>query len=389
MAERLTQAASARLELLIRRLFAFTLLLSSVETIANASTQAVYLNGLSGVMVATLVVIVVMIQVATLTQGRVDRWIVVLGVFGVSAMLLFPWTVVDVDVLPSEYQPWLWWVIGMGVVGIGVIAKPPFALSYLVITTVIWFWLDTSPWGGSSDLFVSLQDATYIFLFGGTVLGLFFLVRDSVFKVDRANSRAIQSAVQQASTDAIERERQRIDALIHDRVLNTLLLSAKAKTKEEYQSVVRLSKEAIESLRSAEQDSNKQGDIQPVGLFRALRQAAEQLIPDIQVEILSAGSTPVPQQVAESLTEALVQALDNVARHAKATSVQLRLDCPTQRSVVIELRDNGIGFRPDRIPKDRIGVQVSILKRVESAGAKASIESELGSGTTVRLEWKA
>jgi signal transduction histidine kinase len=387
--QELTTAASSRLELRLRRLFAFTLALSTIESTANAITQAGFLNPLSWVILAVLLAIVLAIQISTLTKSKVDKWIYLLGFFGVAGMLIFPWAVVDVDVLPVEYQPWLWWVIGMCSVAMGVVARPSVAIGYLVLITAIWLWLDTSAWGGSSVLFVEIQDATYLFLFGGTVLGLLFLVRDSVLKVDRANSLAISSAVEQAQIDAIERERQRIDALIHDRVLNTLLLSAKAKTPEERASVVRLSKEAIESLRSADLEPEKRPAIQPLGLFRALRRAALQLIPSIEVEIISAGPEPIPSAVADAITEALVQALDNAARHSKATKIQLTMDSPTPGSLSIELKDNGVGFRPGRIPRDRIGVQVSILKRIETVGATAQIESEPGSGTTVRLGWKA
>lgn len=389
MANRLTTAASARLERLIRRLYAFTLLLSSIESIANAVTQSRYLNWLNFALVGVLVLLVAMIQVATWSRRNMDRWIYVLGVFSLSSLLIFPWAVVDVDVLPSEYQPWLWWVIGMSAVGLGVVAKPAVAMGYLVTTTAIWLWLDTSPWGGSSDVFLELQDATYIFLFGGTVLGLFALVRDSVSKVDLANAQAIASAVQQAKTDAVERERQRIDALIHDRVLNTLLLAANASNTREYGSVVKLSEEAIVSLRSADRDPEDRPKIQPLGLFGALKQAALQLIPDAKVEILSGGSIEIPAEVAEAISEALIQAVDNAARHSQATSVTLTMTSPTPTAVQIELKDNGVGFRLDRIPKDRIGVQISILKRIEVSGARATIESAPGAGTLVRLEWAA
>lgn len=388
MLQQLTTAASARLELLIRRLYAFTLLLSSIESIANASTQSRYLNWLHIVMVVVLILVVLRIQFAIFTKKNVDRWIFVLGVFSVVAMLLFPWTVLDVDVLPSEYQPWLWWVIGMSVVGVGIVAKPVGSLGYLAVVTSIWLWLDTSPWGGSSEFFLELQDATYIFLFGGTILGMFILVRDSVSKVDEANSVAIQSAMQQASSNAVERERQRIDALIHDRVLNTLLLAANASNAREYNSVVQLSREAIDSLRNADQEPIPSVEVQPLGLFGALKQVATQLIPEVEVQIVSAGSAQIPSGVAEALTEALIQGLDNTARHAKASRVTLTLNSPTSTSVMIELVDDGVGFRLGKIPKDRIGVTISIFKRIEAVGGKASIESTPGLGTTLRLQWQ-
>jgi two-component sensor histidine kinase len=385
--EQLTSAATSRLEQRISKLFALTLLLASIETIANAWQQFQLLSPLGVFVVAVVALNVVLIQISAWQKTVKRIWVRVFAGVSFASMLLWPWSVLDYRALDLEFQPWVWWLIGLGVVAMGVAAKPKFAVLYLVATSGTWLWLDTSDFSGGSEFFASLQDANYIFLFGGTILGLFLIVREAVLDVDIANTAAIQSAVQQARVDAEERERQRIDALVHDKVLNTLLVAAKADSPASQQAAVTLAREAIQSLLAADIEPDSNSTINPLGLFRALRKAAQQIIPQVEVEVASPGSVEIPASVAQALTEALIQALDNVSKHSSATSVMLRLDSPVSNSVLIELRDNGVGFRLDRIPRDRIGVRTSILKRLEAVNARGTILTEPGRGTLVRLEW--
>ncbi len=389
MNTQLSSAASSKLEQLIRRLFALTITLASVETFANAFAQYELLTIYGQVTVWVLLATVMVIIASTWSRFGSDPFLYIYGALSFLYMVSWPIAILEPALLPSEFQPWIWWVIGMGVVAMGVVARPWISLLYLFLTTVIWFFLNTSYYGGGADPIVTLQDSTYIFLFGGTILGLFILVRDSVKKVDLANSAVIQAAVSQASTDATERERQRIDALVHDRVLNTLLLAAKAKTKGEEQSSAKLAREAIASLRQAQKDPDVSATVTQLGLFRALKRVAEQMNPKIEIDILSGGTEPIPQQVAQALTEATIQAIDNAGRHSKADSIRLTLKSLDPNGVRIELSDSGVGFRLDRIPRDRIGVKTSIFARLEAVRGRASVRSAPGEGTTVSLEWTA
>ncbi|MEY4961725.1 MAG: hypothetical protein RLZZ249_422 [Actinomycetota bacterium] len=389
MNTQLSSAASSKLEQLIRRLFALTITLASVETFANAFAQYELLTIYGQVTVWVLLATVMVIIASTWSRFGSDPFLYIYGALSFLYMVSWPIAILEPALLPSEFQPWIWWVIGMGVVAMGVVARPWISLLYLFLTTVIWFFLNTSYYGGGADPIVTLQDSTYIFLFGGTILGLFILVRDSVKKVDLANSAVIQAAVSQASTDATERERQRIDALVHDRVLNTLLLAAKAKTKGDEQSSAKLAREAIASLRQAQKDPDVSATVTQLGLFRALKRVAEQMNPKIEIDILSGGTEPIPQQVAQALTEATIQAMDNAGRHSKADSIRLTLKSLDPNGVRIELSDSGVGFRLDRIPRDRIGVKTSIFARLEAVRGRASVRSAPGEGTTVSLEWTA
>lgn len=388
MSAQLSSAASSKLEQLIRRLFALTISLASIETFANAFGQQDFLSPFGQAAIWILLLVVFLIVVTTWPRVSTDLFIRVYAALSIAYMATWPLAVRDPALLPSEFQPWIWWVIGMGVVAMGVVAKPWFALGYLLVTTVTWFVLNTSNFGGGADPWVTLQDSTYIFLFGGTILGLFILVRDSVKRVDLANSSVIQAAIAQASVDATERERQRIDALVHDKVLNTLLLAAKAKTKEDEQSAAKLAKEAISSLRLAQSEPDSSSTVTQLGLFRALRRVAEQMNSAIEVDTLSGGTDAIPQQVAQALTEATIQAIDNALRHAKAGKIKLVMQAIPNRGVKIQLLDDGVGFRVDRIPRDRIGVRTSIFARLEAVNGRASVISSPGEGTEISLEWK-
>jgi signal transduction histidine kinase len=55
--------------------------------------------------------------------------------------------------------------------------------------------------------------------------------------------------------------------------------------------------------------------------------------------------------------------------------------------IKIVVRDEGVGFRPSRVPKNRLGIRTIIFRQLESVGATAHIDSRPGEGTTVVLEW--
>ena len=62
----------------------------------------------------------------------------------------------------------------------------------------------------------------------------------------------------------------------------------------------------------------------------------------------------------------------------------VRRDRP--RRVAVFVRDRGKGFDPDVVPPGRMGVRESIMARMERHGGTASIRSEPGHGTEVRVE---
>jgi signal transduction histidine kinase len=92
-------------------------------------------------------------------------------------------------------------------------------------------------------------------------------------------------------------------------------------------------------------------------------------------------------EIAQSVTEATLQAIDNALRHSNAKQIQLILGQPEGEGIFVQVKDNGKGFNLDRLPKDRLGVRTSIQARMNSVGGRAKISSEIGVGTTVELRW--
>jgi signal transduction histidine kinase len=82
------------------------------------------------------------------------------------------------------------------------------------------------------------------------------------------------------------------------------------------------------------------------------------------------------------------EALTNVARHAQATGVTIKIS-QVAGTVRMEIRDNGRSFAVKKVleskhPK-RLGL-VGMKERVEMVGGTLAIASSPGKGTVVRVE---
>ena len=76
--------------------------------------------------------------------------------------------------------------------------------------------------------------------------------------------------------------------------------------------------------------------------------------------------------------------LANVARHAQATAVWLRLHL-VDGSLLIEVVDDGVGFDAEAgVRPGHYGI-IGLKERARLSGGHLSIESVPGNGTTVQL----
>lgn len=91
----------------------------------------------------------------------------------------------------------------------------------------------------------------------------------------------------------------------------------------------------------------------------------------------------LPPSVAEALYRVAQEALHNVARHSRATRVDVHLRCiPEQVSLTIE--DNGVGF--DTEQADRGLGLTNMQERMLKIGGRLKVESERGTGTQIMAE---
>ena len=79
------------------------------------------------------------------------------------------------------------------------------------------------------------------------------------------------------------------------------------------------------------------------------------------------------------------EALTNIAKHARAKQVQVRLR-DDRTTISLEIADDGVGFKQDKPPKRanqvKIGIQ-GMRERVESLGGEFIITSEPRQGTQI------
>jgi two-component system NarL family sensor kinase len=95
------------------------------------------------------------------------------------------------------------------------------------------------------------------------------------------------------------------------------------------------------------------------------------------------GSHPLPPRVEVALYRVCQEALTNVARHARASRVTVRL-LATPDWVRLVVQDDGRGFDPSFVAEDRHGV-VGMRERVGTIGGFLEVESEPDGGTRVEV----
>jgi signal transduction histidine kinase len=379
--------ALTRVDILVGRVFSVASLLSFIEVVANALRfSSLVSSPLEIIALALLAFVQVANLVSYLASSTTLIWYRGHAIVALATLTL--WPLLSNDIFTTETKPWIWWALGTAAIAASRGFKPAIAALFLVAYPIIWFFLRTSESGGGASWQSTLQDAIYTFLFSAAMSTLVVLFRNAARNVDLENQRATLASAERARVDAVERERARIDALVHDKVLTTLLVASKGKTEEEAQAAALMASEAIVALSdsvSAFETEAQKASIN--SLFTALTEAIKRLSSEIDVQAEGASDQPVPSDVALALTEATIQAVNNSLLHAGTAATRgVRLKA-NERVIKIVIFDTGRGFRPARVPKNRLGLRLSIIDRIENVGGRVFIDSKPGSGTNIILEW--
>ena len=288
--------------------------------------------------------------------------------------------------LPEGFYPWAWWGVGLAAVAAFAGLPPVRAIIFYVVLNIFWFVARFFPAYGAVDLWLNIQDTLLTFLFATLLASLILVTRYEASKVDEASAAALEAAAQQARVEAEINEKARLDALVHDKVLTTLLLASKAQTPEEQKAVADLAVTAITKLNEAQRDQSTE-TVAGSSFLAALEKIGQSQAADLAVTVTDHQPIEIPGPVAQALTEAMLQAIVNSQQHSGPnTSRELHLK--TSRSgIKIVIKDDGRGFRLSRVPKSRLGVRTSIIRRVELVGGRAFVDSKPGAGATIILEW--
>jgi PAS domain S-box-containing protein len=132
------------------------------------------------------------------------------------------------------------------------------------------------------------------------------------------------------------------------------------------------------------------------GLWAALEWQAQEFIEttelhhDLQVHIAAGVQPPSGEQGqrwAIAVFRIFQEMLSNVARHARAQSVRIRVevDGPPQATLYLEVRDDGVGAPREALAHPRSYGVLGMRERAGHFGGRLSIDSVPGHGTVVRL----
>lgn len=123
---------------------------------------------------------------------------------------------------------------------------------------------------------------------------------------------------------------------------------------------------------------------------RTLKEALEQMARDwaaragVEITFTALGEDrPLPLRVEAGLYRVAQEALANVARHAVARRVSLRLEIDP-RQVRLRIRDDGRGFDTAGVPRGRYGL-LGLRERARLLGGSLVLRSRPGAGTTVSV----
>ena len=214
---------------------------------------------------------------------------------------------------------------------------------------------------------------------------------------DQLNHMAeqLQSLIQTRQELATLEERNRLARDLHDSIKQQIFAvsmqigSIKLLLRRDVDAAeTRLNK--METLvREAQQElTSLIRELRPVALEgKGLIEALRELIPqwsqqsDIVANLRVEGTQTLPLVVEEALLRVVQEALSNIARHSKATLVQITLAFTDER-VTLSILDNGQGFDPEQLEHRGVGL-LSMQERMKALGGDIKLESAPGKGTCV------
>jgi PAS domain S-box-containing protein len=105
----------------------------------------------------------------------------------------------------------------------------------------------------------------------------------------------------------------------------------------------------------------------------------------IPVDVVVEGLCPASAELKIGVYRIAQEALNNVAKHSRATRAEVSLHCSTD-AIKLVIKDNGAGFNVGTRSPGSLGMGI-MQERANSIGANIAIKSAPGQGTRVELIW--
>lgn len=248
---------------------------------------------------------------------------------------------------------------------------------------------------------------------GGEILGVFSAdsLRPNAFgKADlhllvtlaERAARAIENAqrYERVQETVVAEERSRLARELHDAVTQTLFSAGliadvlprvwaqdPTKGQQQLEEVRLLTRGALAEMRTLLLE------LRPEALINAqmedlLGQLGRALTgrTGVPVALDIGGQIALPAAVQVAFYRIAQEALNNIARHAEATQVEVQYRSEPSRARLV-IRDDGRGFEMDKVTQGHFGLQ-NMRERAAAIGAGLEIVSQPGTGTEIAMEWQ-
>jgi signal transduction histidine kinase len=216
-----------------------------------------------------------------------------------------------------------------------------------------------------------------------------------------ARTRAIeQRLVAAAQNEAVLEERQRLARDLHDSVtqaLYSITLHAQAAWRLLASRDVAIAAASLRALHDTAQEALDEMrllifELRPpileqVGLVEALqaRLNAVEGRANLQTRLIADHVADLPSVVEQALYRIAQEALNNTLKHAHAQRITVELQ-QAPACVLLEIRDDGVGFNP-AVARENGGLGLrGIAERVAQLDGTFTLQSALGAGTQLRVE---
>ena len=259
--------------------------------------------------------------------------------------------------------------------------------------------------------FVNTSGPLYTFFVGlvaarllvvtGVSLGVAWLMerqRAQRAELQQAN-RKLALAATATEQLAVSHERNRMARELHDTLAHSLsavsvqLEAVNALWDMEPNEARKILEQATTSTRSGLTEARRAlqslraSPLEDLGLTLALSTLAESVAAraNLKLELaLPPNVEGLQPHIEQAIYRIAQEALENVTRHAQASSVRVALE-KHQQHITLTIADNGNGFDATRVNGEHFGIK-GMRERAEMAGGSLLVESAPSEGTRVRLE---
>lgn len=213
-------------------------------------------------------------------------------------------------------------------------------------------------------------------------------------RLERAQDE--REALLRQALAASEHERRSIAADLHDGVVQDLVgvtfaldaLAAGPGAPVGIAPAASSTRAAVRSLRSLLVDIYPP-NLAEVGLTAAVADlAASAQAGGLEVAVVIDPEVELDPARTAAAYRAIREALSNVRRHAGARRVDVTLTPGTAGVATLTIRDDGVGFDPDDVPADHVGLRL-LRDLAGSVGGSLQVRSAPGRGTTLAMELPA